>query len=456
MILNRQPYRRLYAWHNSRRRKPLILRGARQVGKSTLVEMFARNEGLRLVTINCEKQRQLDPIFAGLDLPRILLELEAVGNQGAIGPDMLLFLDEIQATPHALQALRYFYEERPDIAVVSAGSLLEFALSKHSFSMPVGRIQYLHFGPMSFREFTAALEPDLIGQLDRIEFDTPLPETAHRRLVSLLRAYFYVGGMPEAVATFKETNSLSEVSAVHREITETYIDDFTKYAREQDLILLQRVFASVPRLLGQKIKYVNLAPDERAAKVRAMIDLLAKAQVVLPIFHSHCSGIPLGADIDNSTFKLAFLDVGLANHLCGLDWRSLANTGDIRLINAGGVAEQFAAQQLAWLGEGKPELTYWQREGRRSNAEVDFVISTGSHIHPLEIKAGKSGTLKSLHQFVLHKNSEQAIRFDLNPPSRQKINQPVRTEDAMANVSYELLSLPLYAMEELPRLLNIP
>ncbi len=445
--------KRLHDWHTSHRRKPLVLRGARQVGKSTLIEAFARDASLRLVTINCEKNRQLDRVFESLDISRILTELEAVANQGAITPGAVLFMDEIQATPNALQALRYFYEERNDLPVIAAGSLLEFALSKHRFSMPVGRIQYLHLGPMSFREFTEALEPDLLEQLDRISFDTPPPETAHRRLCSLQRRYLYVGGMPEAVATFKDSGSLSEVADVHSEIVETYIDDFAKYAREQDLALLQRVFASVPRMLGQKTKYVNLAPGERAARVRSMIDLLTKSQVVLPVFHSHCSGIPLGADIDDSVFKLAFLDVGLANHLCGLDWQTLAEATAARLVNEGSIAEQFVAQQLAWRGKGKPDLTYWHREGRRGNAEVDFTLAAGPIIYPVEVKSGKSGSLKSLQQFVLHKHASRAIRFDLNPPSRQALRQLARTKDGTEQVSYELLSLPLYAVEELPRLL---
>jgi predicted AAA+ superfamily ATPase len=277
--------------------------------------------------------------------------------------DSLLFLDEIQATPNALQALRYFYEERADLPVVAAGSLLEFALSTHSFSMPVGRVQYLHMGPMTFRE-------------------------------------------------------------------------------------------SVPRMLGQKIKYVNLASGERAARVRTMIHRLAKAQVVLPVFHSHCSGLPLGADIDDSVFKLAFLDVGLANHLCGLAWRDISDADDTRLVNEGGMAEQYVAQQLAWFGRSKPELTYWHREGRQGNAEIDFALAVGPIIYPVEVKAGKSGTLKSLDQFILHKRLNTALRFDLNPPSRQTVTHSARTPTGNEAVTYERLSLPLYAIGELPRLLE--
>jgi predicted AAA+ superfamily ATPase len=453
LILNRFSAQLLHDWLEGVRRKPLVLRGARQVGKSTLVEAFAKDAGLRLVTINCEKHRQLDRVFETLDLARMLPELESIADQGPINGQSLLFLDEIQATPHALQALRYFYEERADIPVIAAGSLLEFTLSKHNFSMPVGRIRYLHMGPMSFREFVEACEPDLLDALNRVTFDSPLPETAHRRLCALQRRYLYVGGMPEAVATLIATESLSEVADVQREILETYVDDFAKYAQEHDLALLQRVFASVPRMLGQKIKYVNLAPGERAARVRSMIHLLTKAQVVLPIIHSHCSGVPLGADTEDTVFKLAFLDVGLANHLCGLGWRDITDLDDIRLINEGGLAEQYAAQQLAWLGRNKPELTYWQREGRQGNAEVDFVMAFGPLICPIEVKAGKSGTLKSLDQFILHKGQKTALRLDLNPPSRQTVTHTAKVRNGTETVTYELLSLPLYAIGELPRLL---
>jgi predicted AAA+ superfamily ATPase len=307
---------------------------------------------------------------------------------------------------------------------------------------------------MTFREFVDAFEPDLLEHLDGIGFETALPDTAHRRLCSLQRRYLYVGGMPEAAAVYRETGSLSEVTDVHREIVDTYVDDFARYAQDQDLALLQRVFTSVPRMLGQKIKYVSLAPGKRAARVRAMIHLLAKAQVVLPVFHSHCSGVPLGADIDDSVFKLAFLDVGLANHLCGLTWRRISEPDDTRLVNAGGMAEQFAAQELAWLGKSKPDLTYWQREGRQGNAEVDFTLAVGPEIYPVEVKAGKSGSLKSLDQFVLRKRVKQALRFDLNPPSRQAVTHRARTQTGMEAVTYELLSLPLYAIAELPRLLE--
>ena len=452
-MLIRQATDTLRNWFNSSRRKPLVLRGARQVGKSTLVDSFATETGHNLITINCEKHRQLDVVFQSLNVSRILIELEAVAGQGPIDSQAILFLDEIQATPNAIQALRYFYEERPELPLIAAGSLLEFALSDHQFSMPVGRIQYLHLGPLSFEEFVRAIEPERLSYLKALTPDDRLPDAAHDALCSLQRKYIFTGGMPEAVSVYKETNSLSEVSTIHREITETYVDDFAKYARNKDLALLQRIYLSIPRFLGQKIKYVNLARDERAAHVRGIIDLLIKSQVVIPIWHSHCSGLPLGADIDDTTFKLAFLDVGLANYICGAGWQDIVSSDNERLINEGGIAEQFIAQQLAWLGEGKPELTYWQREGRSTNAEVDFTCAFGKTIYPIEVKAGKSGSLKSIQQFILKKHAKQAVRFDMNQPSRQQVQQKAKTKEGAKEISYELISLPLYAVGELPRLL---
>ena len=453
-MLHRTAITDLEKWYKSTRRKPLVLRGARQIGKSTSVELFAKKVGVELITVNCEKHRQLDDAFKTLDIEYILTELEATAGKGAITNDKILFLDEIQTTPNALQALRYFYEERPELAVITAGSLLEFALSKHKFSMPVGRIQYLHMGPLTFREFVTSSEPQMIHYIDQIELEKPLPVAAHDKLLTLQRQYMFTGGMPEAISVFIETKSFSEVNEVHREIIETYIDDFSKYAQNKDLVLLQRVFSSVPRLLGQKIKYVNLAHGERAATVRAMIELLIKSQVVQPIWHSHCSGVPLEADIDDSVFKLSFLDVGLANYVCGINWQYISGLNEVQLVNEGGMAEQFVAQQLVRIDNRKPALTYWLREGRSSNAEVDFTIAIGQDIYPIEVKSGKSGSLKSLQQFILNKGTTTALRFDQNQASLQTIEQQVKTKDGSEPITYQLISLPLYGVQELPRLLH--
>ena len=445
----------LASWHKSRRRKPLLIRGARQVGKSTLVRNFAQKKRISLCEINLERNLFLDEVFKTLDTSLILKELEAVTGKSITPDNSLLFLDEIQATPNALQALRYFFEDQPQLPVIAAGSLLEFTLADHSFSMPVGRIDYYHLHPVSFNEYIAALEPALLQYLAEL---TPegIPAAAHNKLLNRQREYFFVGGMPEAVSAYMESGSLQEVIPVHRSIVNTYQDDFAKYARKNDLALLQKLFSSIPRALGKKIKYSNISSEIRSKKIKEAIALLVKARCCHYVHHAHCSGIPLNADINEKIFKLIFMDIALASHICGLDWLAVSSYGEQQLINEGGLAEQFIGQHLANLSRGadSPCLHYWLREGKTANAEVDYIISRGDWIVPIEVKSGKSGSLKSLQQFVRNKGVQLAVRFDLNPPSLQNVSHCVRTEKGAEEVTFNLLSLPLYAVEELPRLID--
>ena len=438
----------LEVWYDGKRRKPLILRGARQVGKSTLVRNFAKSHGLTLNEVNLERHLHLEKVFASLDVTAIKLELEALLTRTISETDSILFLDEIQATPSALQALRYLYEDMPELAVMAAGSLLEFTLASHNFSMPVGRIDYHHLGPMSFREFLTAIEPGLVSYLDAIQPTTQLPETAHQKLLQRHRQYLFVGGMPEAVLVFAETGSLETVSPVHQRIIDTYEDDFAKYARRDDLALLQRVFRQIPRHVGKKLKYVNYSREHRSREVKRAIDLLTKARVCTAIEASHCSGVPLAAHVHENASKLLYLDVGLMNHVCGMDWLALRSLDDLQLVNEGSIAEQVVGQHLAYLNKGtsSPSLSYWLREGRANNAEVDYVISHGPDLFPIEVKAGKRGSLRSLHQYASEKPCRAAIRLDLNQPSHQYTKHALLT--------YELLSLPLYAAGEINRIIT--
>lgn len=433
-----------------------MLRGARQVGKSTLVRQFAAQHGLTLNEVNLERHRDLNRAFASLDMNVIRPELEALVGRSIVLSDSLLFLDEIQATPHALQALRYIYEDLPGVPVMAAGSLLEFTLSDHSFSMPVGRIDYHHLGPMTFREFLLALEPALCGYLDGVGFDRPLPDSAHGKLLARHRQYLFVGGMPEAVLAFQETGSLEEAASVHRSIISTYADDFGKYVRQRQLALLQRVFRLIPRFVGQKVKYANFSREDRSRDVKGAIDALAKARVCLRVHAGRCSGVPLHADINEHIYKLLFLDVGLMNHVCGVDWLTLQRMDALRLVNEGAVAEQVVGQHLAYPAPGteSPRPVYWLREGRSTNAEVDYVVSRGPRIFPIEVKAGRSGTLRSLHQFVVEKKNRAAIRFDTNKPGRQSVSHQVRTRRGTETARFHLFSIPLYAAGELGRLLD--
>ncbi len=444
----------LRRWLKAPRRKPLVLRGARQVGKTTLVRRFAAAAGLGLCEVNLERHLYLDRVFESLDTGRILRELEALAGVRLHGA--MLFLDEVQATPHALPALRYLYEDRPDLPVAAAGSLLEFTLADHAFAMPVGRIQYLHLGPMTFREFLAAADPDAAGEAAAADPDTPPADAVHRRLLRRLREYLLVGGLPEAVLAYRETGSPLEVAAVHRSIASTYEDDFARYARGAQLGRLQRVFRGVPRMVGQPLSYRRLDPDARSAELRRAVELLIKARVCHRVAHSHCGGLPLGADAGPTRAgKLLFMDVGLMNHVCGLDPTSIEALDAVRLVNEGGIAEQYVGQQLVALGGGEqpPELHYWLRHARRSNAEVDYVTSHGDWVVPIEVKAGRSGSLKSLLQFAHEKRPRLAVRFDANPASLQTVRHTIRTGEGTQPVTVRILSLPLYAVDALPRLL---
>ena len=260
--------------------------------------------------------------------------------------------------------------------------------------------------------------------------------------------------MPEAVAAYASNRSFADVTPVHQSIVDTYQDDFAKYASAQVLLRLQRVFNHVPRSVGRKVKYTQISREETARELRAAIDLLAKARVIAPVFHTPCSGVPLHADVAWKTYKLLFLDIGLMNRMCGLDWLALKDLDDRRLVNEGSVAEQFVGQHLLYLEEGRetPRLHYWLREGRSANAEVDYAIARGARIVPVEVKAGASGALRSLHQFALARGTRLAVRFDLNPPTLQSIRHQV--SGTRQSVEMTLLSLPLYMVGQLGRLLD--
>ena len=433
----------LRRWFNGRKRKPLVVRGARQVGKSTLVRNYATAEGLVLHELNLERHPELGKAFASLRTETILAELESVARAPIRDGD-LLFLDEIQAVPEAIPALRYLAEDRPALAIVSAGSLLEFALAKHSFSMPVGRIAYLHLGPMDFSEYARERAPDLLRYLAADAIAKGIPDGAHARLLSLLREYCAVGGMPEAVLAMSETGSPREASEVQTQILQTYQDDFAKYASDRQLALLQTVFRGLPMWIGKKAKFVNFSREDLPRDVKACLELLRKAKIFSAVHHADGNGVPLAAEESEAVWKPLFLDVGLMSKAAGLDAAAIGRMDSVRLVNEGALAEQFVGQHLlCFRGPSEPPLLhYWLREGRANNAEVDYLVDLNGEVVPVEVKAGASGSLRSLAQFMKEKGPRRACRFDLNPASRQT----VAAVPSKGLPSYPLVSLPLYAV----------
>jgi predicted AAA+ superfamily ATPase len=432
-----------------------LVRGARQVGKSTLVRQFAASHKLVLHEVNLERHPALDRVFASRNVELILRELELVCRHGRLElPGSLLFLDEIQAAPSAVASLRYLYEERPDLPVVGAGSLLELALGDASFPMPVGRVRYLYLGPMTFDEFLLARgRDDLHERLGDTEVAAPPGEETHQQLSGELRNYLRVGGMPEAVLAFSDSGSLVAVDEVHAGLLETYRDDFGKYASRKQVGRLRRLWEMVPAVVGQKLKFSRIDPDAPARDLRPALELLEGAGLVYRVRHSDATGLPLGSHARSAVFKLLFLDVGL--------WGAAQGAGDltdprVRRADEGRLAEQFVGQHLLMSqpSHRRPELYYWLREGRSGNAEVDFLTTmAGSTIVPIEVKSASAGSLRSLQQFVLDRGVELAVRLDANLPSVHTVEAQARRGSTLHPVRFQLLSLPLYLAGHLGRIL---
>ena len=435
-MFNRTIDKDLQDWIKHPNRKPLIIRGARQVGKSTVVRRFANGRGLDLVEINLERHPRLNDAFATLDLTKIFLELDSIAGQSIRAMQKpLLFLDEIQATPAALAALRYFYEDLPKLPVIAAGSLLEFALAKFEYSMPVGRIEYRYLGPLSFEEFLAASGQDfLLNVIESagIDFAT-LGDHAHDQLLMAHRQFLYVGGMPAAVERFLATRDPSECQGVHQALLDTFEDDLAKYCSGNALVRLREIYRQLPLQVGKKVKYVNFSKEDKAREVKQALDQLAMAQIWYPVHHSEAGGSPLGAAKSAEVRKVLFVDIGLMNRALNLRWPHVAKLDERSLCNEGVIAEQYVGQELLYrrMAWEKPSLYYWLREKKAGNAEVDYVIDDHQQLVPIEVKSGKSGTLRSLQNFVEARRSPLAVRFDLNKPSLQE-------------APYRLLSLPLY------------
>ncbi len=439
-------------WLTDPNRKPLVIRGARQVGKTYLVQMLAKQEFKQFIEINFEIEPEIASYFEQKDPSKTIMLLEAHYRQKIEPGRALIFLDEIQKAPEVFARLRYFYEKLPDLHIIAAGSLLDFILKEHTFSMPVGRIEYLHLGPVSFSEFLLACNEDrLLNYLNSYTIKDNMPGALHQRLTDLFKIFLFVGGMPESVFVYTQTNRFEPVEKVKANILNTFSDDFNKYGDNINYQKILTVFQALPANTGKKIKYVNISRDYKASEIAGILQLFDLAKLCKPVYHSACRGIPLGASINRKKFKLLFLDVGLLLSATGLSVKDIELTKDLMLINSGSVCEQFAGQHLLYRQNffHTPELHYWIREQPSSNAEVDYIITSGQHLIPIEVKAGKTGTLRSLQQFVIEHDSKIAVRFNLDKPS-MTVSKGQTT--SRRKYSYPLLSLPLYMVEQVQRL----
>lgn len=435
----------LIKWVKNTSRKPLVIRGARQVGKSYLVRDFCRVQNLACLEINFEKNPAHKQIFESRDIKKVRNLLELHFERSLQTSDgrlpCLLFLDEIQVAPEVFSLLRYFYEDWPELPVIAAGSLLDFALKEIEYPVPVGRIEYFFLGPMNFEEFLIAQGKEKLHSfLEGYEFPSPIPEFIHTQLLEQVRLFSFLGGMPEVIGTFVRTQDFHACDQVLKSLLLTYQDDFNKYRNRVSFDRLHLLFNSIPREVGRKLVYSRLAPSERSDAMAKALDLLCLAKIVQKVHHSSGNGVPLGAEVDLKKFKVIFIDVGLMSSVLGIQLTDFKDDLDLIRIHEGSVAEQFVGQQLLYMHPFymNPELYYWSREKAGSMAEVDYLISLGSKVIPVEVKAGKSGKFKSLRIFMNEKGTECGIRFSVQQPEKEE----------------GLLHLPLYLVNQTQRILN--
>ncbi len=444
----------LVHWLNSSGRKPLVIRGARQVGKTWLIRDFAASCGRQLIELNFERRPNLESLFSSNDPKEVMLNIASSTGSKISPTHAILFLDEIQAAPHLLEKLRWFAEDMPELPVVAAGSLLDFALAKHEFSMPVGRIGYLYLEPLSFEEFLDAIgQHELRAYLEHYDWKLELPEALHTQLMKIMKEYLIVGGMPAAVASWATEKAPDTIHQIHFDLLATYRDDFAKYSGRLTIDRLEDIMSSVPRQLGKKFIYRDANAETSTTSLKQALDLLIQARICHRIVSTSANGLPLGAEMNEKFSKVILLDCGLCSASLGLSIHQLTTLSEISMINSGGMAEQLVGQLLRTMMPAyvPPSGYYWLREKKGAEAEVDYVIQHEDQIIPIEVKAGTTGTLKSLHQFMKEKKKKTAIRINSDLPRLGSVH----IKDSLGiSIEYNLLSLPFYLLGQLHRLIR--
>lgn len=445
----------LDSWLKGPKRKPLVLRGARQVGKTWLVRDLAARANRELVEVNFERDPRLAKSFAGTDPAEVLGDLALALGRDITPHRSLLFLDEIQAAGEVLARLRWLGEELPSLPVVAAGSLLDLTLADHAFSMPVGRVSFLHVEPMGFDEYLRAHgQTRLATILAGFSLGLPFSETAHERALTWFRRYAMVGGMPAVVAADVGGEPARTSRELQRDLVAAYRADFAKYSGRMDRAVIDSVLYAVARSLGRKLVYAQVKDGVKQHQVKRALELLAGARLVHFVRYTAANGLPLGGEVKDTFRKATLLDVSLFHALAGTpastrfpSWEDLSP--EVR----GQLTDQLAGQALRLAGDlsgDGPELYYWQREGGRPG-EIDYLLQVGTHIVPVELKAGTAGSMKSLHQFMFDKHLTVALRLDENPPSKMRVAVKTTQGDA---VDYDLVALPIYLAERAVEILE--
>ena len=422
---------KLYKWKNSKRRKPLIIEGARQVGKTWLMKEFGKQAYADTVYINFDSNSRMADLFsADLDTDRLIMGLELYAGRKINPENTLLIFDEVQEVPRALASLKYFYENAPQYHIVCAGSLLGIALHQGT-SFPVGKVDFLKLYPLSFSEFLMATGNERFAELLKKQ-DYEMITSFKQTYIDALKHYYFVGGMPEAVQSFAESKDFNEVRAIQKRILAAYEQDFSKHVPNEIVPKIRMLWNSIPSQLARENKkfiYGLVREGGRAREYETAIMWLSDCGLVHKVSRVNAAGIPLKAYEDLKAFKLFIVDVGLLGCMTGLRQRTLLDGDDLFVEFKGALTEQYVCQQLKTI----EDLGIYYYTNDRGSCEIDFVVDTGEQIVPIEVKAETNLRAKSLKTY------------------RERFEPELSVRTSMADYKKEdwLLNLPLYAIENI-------
>lgn len=425
---------KLLTWKQSKRRKPLIIEGARQVGKTWLMKEFGKQAYADTVYINFDSNSRMAELFASdLDTDRLIMGLELYAGRKIDPNNALLIFDEVQEVPRALASLKYFCENAPQYHIVCAGSLLGIALH-HGTSFPVGKVDFLKLYPLSFKEFLMATDKERFAELlDKQDFD--MVTNFKQTYIDSLKQYYFVGGMPEAVQSFAENKDFNEVREIQKRILAAYEQDFSKHAPNEIVPRLRMLWNSVPSQLAKdnkKFIYGLVREGARAKDFETAIMWLSDCGLVHKLSRVHAARIPLRAYEDLKAFKLFVVDVGLLGCMAGLRQRTLLDSNDLFVEFKGALTEQYVCQQLKTI----EDLDMYYYTNDRGSCEVDFVVDTGEQIIPVEVKAELNLKAKSLKTYQEKFLPELSIRTSMTDYKKEEW----------------LVNLPLYAIDQISKI----
>lgn len=421
---------KLVSWKNRKNRKPMILKGARQVGKTWLMKEFGKRYFKYTAYVNFDNNRHMKDVFnSDYDIERILMAVNIASGTKIIPGETLIIFDEIQENPKAIASLKYFCENAPEYAIIAAGSLLGVAIHK-GISFPVGKVDTLELNPLSFREFLYAVgETGLVHLIDMK--NTDLMKAYREKYIDWLKKYYYIGGMPEVVASFVDNKDFQEVRYLQKRIIEMYEDDFSKHTTEQELPRIRMVWNSIPMQLAKENKkffFGKIKEGARAKDFEIAIEWLQDCGLIKKVYNISKPAMPLKAYVEFSAFKLYLLDVGLLGALSELDALSILDGNLIFVEFKGALTEQYVHQQLV----ADTEYTPYYFTETKSEGEIDFVIQKGRNIIPIEVKAEENLRAKSLRVYCNKYSPETAIRTSMSD---------YREQDWMINVPLWMISM---------------